>query len=371
MTGRWVHTGFRTCGLTGLALAICTALVLAVHLHLSLRIILLMALVGSLASYAVLIATIVVIGAERWVFYHHALATASVMILCLLALNQPLLRYLDVAAVGLMVLLSCGRLGCFLVGCCHGRPADWGVSYGPEHVAAGFPQDLAGVQLIPVQAAEGLWVALVAAMGSRIIWTGTGPGASFSWCLIAYGGGRFLLELCRGDRDRELHWGLCEAQWTSLMLVALVAILQIAGWLPRSAWQLALVCGWTVVAAAIFFRNSRRPLVQHLLRPDHVRELALAVDRVRAGNRVSVQHTSMGVRISGASFTGSKEQRCVYTVSTQGRELDARTAIVLARLMRRLRHSQDEIDVLAGQPGIFHLVVRSPASPPMPPAFSI
>ena len=29
MTGRWVHTGFRTCGLTGLALAICTALVLA------------------------------------------------------------------------------------------------------------------------------------------------------------------------------------------------------------------------------------------------------------------------------------------------------------------------------------------------------
>src|SRR5437762_6245149 len=230
MTGRWVHSGFRTCGLTGLALAICTALVLALHLHLPVRIIFLMALVGSLASYAVLIATIVVIGAERWVFYHHALATASAVILCLLALQQPLLRYLDVAAVGLMVLLACGRLGCFLVGCCHGRPADWGVSYGPEHVAAGFPRDLAAVQLIPVQAAEGLWVALVAAVGSCMIWTGTLPGASFSWCLIAYGGGRFLLELLRGDRDRRLHWELCEAQWTSLLLVALVAVSQIAGW---------------------------------------------------------------------------------------------------------------------------------------------
>ena len=51
--------------------------------------------------------------------------------------------------------------------------------------------------------------------------------------------------------------------------------------------------------------------------------------------------------------------------------MDAYTALMLARLTRRLRHPQDEIDVVAGQPGIFHLVVRTPASPPMPPAFSI
>jgi hypothetical protein len=360
MTARWVHSGFRICGLTGLALAICTALVLASHSHLPLRIILLMALVGSLASYAVLIATIVVIGAERWVFYHHAFAAACAALLCLLALHQPLLPYLDVAGISLMVLLACGRFGCFLVGCCHGRPADFGVSYGPEHVVAGFPRDLAGVRLLPVQPAEGLWVALVAAVGSRMIWTGAAPGVPFSWCLIAYGGGRFLLELWRGDRDRRLHWGLCEAQWTSLMLVVLVTVLQMAGSLPRTAWQLALALVWAIVVAAIWVRRSRRPLFQRLQRPDHVRELTLALDRITASNRISVETTSMGLRISGCAFTGSEEQRCVYTVSAGDGELDTGTALMLARLMRRLRHPQDEIDVVAGHTGIFHLVVRAP-----------
>ena len=43
----------------------------------------------------------------------------------------PVRRYFDIMAVGLMLGLSFGRIGCFLNGCCFGRPTDlpWGVRF--------------------------------------------------------------------------------------------------------------------------------------------------------------------------------------------------------------------------------------------------
>jgi phosphatidylglycerol:prolipoprotein diacylglycerol transferase len=43
----------------------------------------------------------------------------------------PIRHYLDVLAVGLLVALMFGRVGCFLNGCCYGRPTDlpWGVRF--------------------------------------------------------------------------------------------------------------------------------------------------------------------------------------------------------------------------------------------------
>jgi phosphatidylglycerol:prolipoprotein diacylglycerol transferase len=43
----------------------------------------------------------------------------------------PIRHYLDVLAIGLVAALMFGRIGCFLNGCCYGRPTDlpWGVSF--------------------------------------------------------------------------------------------------------------------------------------------------------------------------------------------------------------------------------------------------
>lgn len=43
----------------------------------------------------------------------------------------PIRRYLDVLAIGLMLALFFGRIGCFLNGCCYGKPTDlpWGVRF--------------------------------------------------------------------------------------------------------------------------------------------------------------------------------------------------------------------------------------------------
>ena len=53
----------------------------------------------------------------------------------------PLRRYLDVLAVGLMLALVFGRIGCFLNGCCYGKPTDlpWGVRF-PYHSFAYLSQ---------------------------------------------------------------------------------------------------------------------------------------------------------------------------------------------------------------------------------------
>jgi phosphatidylglycerol:prolipoprotein diacylglycerol transferase len=43
----------------------------------------------------------------------------------------PMRRYLDVLAIGLMLALVFGRIGCFLNGCCYGKPTElpWGVRF--------------------------------------------------------------------------------------------------------------------------------------------------------------------------------------------------------------------------------------------------
>ena len=43
----------------------------------------------------------------------------------------PIRRYLDILAIGLLLALSFGRIGCFLNGCCFGKPTDklWGVRF--------------------------------------------------------------------------------------------------------------------------------------------------------------------------------------------------------------------------------------------------
>jgi len=55
----------------------------------------------------------------------------SVILFYLLYHKLPVRRYLDALAVGLMLALALGRIGCFLNGCCYGKPTDlpWGVRF--------------------------------------------------------------------------------------------------------------------------------------------------------------------------------------------------------------------------------------------------
>ncbi|MDX6769213.1 MAG: prolipoprotein diacylglyceryl transferase [Elusimicrobiota bacterium] len=90
-----------------------------------------------------------------------------------------------------------GRVGCFLAGCCFGRPAElpWAVTF--TDPAAMVPRRLLGVPLHPTQlyeaAAEGVIALLLLPLLDKK------PGTTTAAYFMLYGVLRFVLEFYRGD----------------------------------------------------------------------------------------------------------------------------------------------------------------------------
>jgi phosphatidylglycerol:prolipoprotein diacylglycerol transferase len=59
------------------------------------------------------------------------IAAITVILLYLRYHKLPIRQYLDILAIGLMLALAFGRIGCFLNGCCFGKPSDlpWAVRF--------------------------------------------------------------------------------------------------------------------------------------------------------------------------------------------------------------------------------------------------
>ena len=59
------------------------------------------------------------------------IAAVTVILLYMTYHKLPIRRYLDILAIGLMLALVFGRIGCFLNGCCFGKPTDlpWAVRF--------------------------------------------------------------------------------------------------------------------------------------------------------------------------------------------------------------------------------------------------
>ena len=123
---------------------------------------------------------------------------------------------------GAALLAACGRVGCFLVGCCYGRPT--GLPIGVVFSVSPFAP--AGVPLFPTQLAEAgcelLLGGIILVLGLR-----TAPAKraqtgrqALSVYLAVYALLRFILEFFRGDAARGLLAGLSTSQWISLLLLA-------------------------------------------------------------------------------------------------------------------------------------------------------
>lgn len=154
-----------------------------------------------------------------WFAWHHRL---------------PLWHAADFAIPGLAIGHALGRVGCFLNGCCYGRPAgaSWcGIVYPPVcepgRLHAGVP--LYPVQIIEAAALLLIWVVLLFAYPRR-----RKDGAVFALYLVLYPPCRFLLEYLRGD-ERLAWFRLDAAQATSLAL--LIAGILLFACLPRQKFS--------------------------------------------------------------------------------------------------------------------------------------
>ena len=132
----------------------------------------------------------------------------------------------DVAAPGVALGQSVGRLGCFSAGCDYGKPttAPWGVIF-----TSNFAHEVAGVPLFqrlhPTQLYESFTT--FAIFGILLWWfpKNKRDGNIFLGYLALYAVARFFLEFLRGDEDRGFvfHHLLSTSQFIALLALAGIA----------------------------------------------------------------------------------------------------------------------------------------------------
>ncbi len=131
--------------------------------------------------------------------------------------------FFDGSTAGLVLGLGLTRIGCFLAGCCHGRPTSlpWGVVFPPGSRAAGtFPGADGSVPVHPSQLYEALFGFALFPVAIVLYRRRTFTGQAFLVITALYAVGRFLLELVRGDTDRGYVAGpLSTSQCIGLALV--------------------------------------------------------------------------------------------------------------------------------------------------------
>ncbi len=355
------RSSFQVCGIIGLAAAVLLSMTLAVVQRLSPWIIAVIILSAVASFLALAMVTKIIVGEERLIYYHHEVAVVAVAAAILWLLDRPLLAYLDVTLLGVGAFLACGRVGCLMVGCCHGRPHRWGVRYRSEHAAAGFSRYLVGVRLFPIQAVESLWVAAIVTVGAVLAVRGE-PGAAFAWYVVSYDLGRFCSEFLRGDADRPYLWGFSEAQWFSVVLMCFVVASEAAGLLPFQPWHGWATAAVILVMVMVGFGRSREPTASHRLRrARHVHELAQLLDQVEAAGpaaEIAVGRTSLGIALSSGEAAASGERVRHYSLSESSAPLSAAAACSVAELILQLRHPARPNVLTAGGRGVFHLLVR-------------
>jgi hypothetical protein len=342
--GRWTLPAHGTLGLVGFALAVALHLALTRAQGLSLAVAAVLVPVGALTSFGVALGTKVVTGEESHRYLHHEIAFLITFPLTLWLLGEPVLRYLDTVLLGLGTVLGFGRLGCLMAGCCHGKPAGWGVCYRERHVAWGFPPELAFVRLFPVQLLEAGLVLGLVAVGAVLVLSDAAAGTAAGMYVVGYGVIRFALEYLRGDSVRAYWRGFSHVQWTLLAITGATVALEAAGALPFALWHALALAG--MVVAMLLTRRSTG-----LRAAKHVHELAAIVRRVDASPAAEVRvHTSsLGVSVSG----GVTERDGVLVRHYSLSHADA----ALATLVGRLAGAPDGGEIVRGGHGVVHVLV--------------
>jgi Prolipoprotein diacylglyceryl transferase len=369
---------FRFVGYGGFALAFVQSMFLAQRPGISRVTLLGITGVVILTFSALTMATKIIVGKELIIYYHHEIAVLAMTALFLRLTGQTVLPYLDVTTVGLGLFLACGRIGCLMVGCCHGRPSSWGIVYRNEHVQSGFPEYLAGVRLFPIQAVESLFAFGLVATGITVLLKGYTAGTAFGLYVLLYALARFFFEFARGDAVRPYLWSFSEAQWTSLLLAALETLAEHAQLVPRYRWH---ICIPLLLLSSMLIVTTKRRRDKtarfDLSHPGHIRQVAEAVKLAdgigsfllpdfprwpRPRPEIHVAETSLGIRLSSGEILQGTRRIRHYTLSSQVVRLSRNSARVLGRLIARLRNDARPFEVLAADRGVFHLLFGAPAT---------
>jgi phosphatidylglycerol:prolipoprotein diacylglycerol transferase len=135
-----------------------------------------------------------------FVFYGSLLTAIPTMLWYFKANRIPILAMLDVMAIVTCIVHGCGRIGCFMAGCCYGKPTDsfLGVIFSDPTCQA----EPKGEPLHPTQLYESTFILLLMITLLIIKPRKRFEGQLFILYLMIYAVGRIVLENFRGDVER-------------------------------------------------------------------------------------------------------------------------------------------------------------------------
>ncbi|MFN8062912.1 MAG: prolipoprotein diacylglyceryl transferase [Vicinamibacterales bacterium] len=155
------------------------------------------------------------------VFYGGLILAVAVAFWYMRRHRLPLWSTCDAFAPGIALGYVIGRVGCFMAGCCYGRPTSvpWAVRFtsplAAENVGTPLNVDLHPTQLY--EAGAGVLILLgLLALERR----GRGfEGRTFWSYMVLYGISRFIIEFYRGDERGVVFGTLPTSQFISLLIV--------------------------------------------------------------------------------------------------------------------------------------------------------
>ncbi len=135
-----------------------------------------------------------------FVFYGSLLFTIPTILIFFRKNKLPVLPMFDILAVTVCILHVFGRLGCFMAGCCHGKPHDglFSVTF-TDPICAAEPLN---TPLYPTQLFESLMLLSILGVILIVKRRKQFDGQLFMIYLMLYAIGRSVLEVFRGDLKR-------------------------------------------------------------------------------------------------------------------------------------------------------------------------
>ncbi|MBI5186367.1 MAG: prolipoprotein diacylglyceryl transferase [Nitrospinae bacterium] len=161
------------------------------------------------------------------VFYGGLIGAVIVAVLYLKKKRLPVWRVADLLAPSLALGQSIGRLGCFLAGCCYGKPTEghWGVTFSDPDSLAPLHVSLHPTQLYSSFLDLAIFFALlyiqkIKKFQGQVFWT----------YLFLYSTGRFIIEFFRGDKRGFVFEGiLSTSQFIGIFMFALSIFMYLRG----------------------------------------------------------------------------------------------------------------------------------------------
>ncbi len=156
-----------------------------------------------------------------FVFYGSLITCIPCMLWFFKKNKIPVWAMLDIMAVTICILHGLGRIGCFMAGCCYGKPTEniFGVVFtSPQCQADPLNTPLHPTQLYEVALIASILLGLLLLKRVRRF-----EGQLFLAYLISYASGRAILEIFRGDLSRGfvIQDYLSNSQFISLLFISL------------------------------------------------------------------------------------------------------------------------------------------------------